>query len=168
MKKRVGQVIFKVCVAAGIAVVGATAGANPLNTPKTPSASTAGTIVPAERAMAVQLGALDVTRPEPRTKSCPGGCGRTTLGGATNGEQRAKSSLAVPSDRSRARVDRQQPACPGGCSKGARASDDTERLSRTSASRLTPDLAKTGHATGQTCPGGCGKAGRQNGGAAMR
>ena len=108
------------------------------------------------------------TRPEPRAKSCPGGCGRTTLRGATDGEPRAKSSLAVPSDRSRTRVDRQQPACPGGCSKGARASDDTERSSRTRASPLTPALAKTGHATGQTCPGGCGKAGRHNGGAVMR
>ena len=166
MNKRVGQVIVKVWVAAGIAVVGATAGANPLNTPGTPSGSLVGTIVPAERVMAVQLGARDVTRPEPRAKSCPGGCGRTTLRGATDGEPRAEPSLVV--SRSRARVDGQQPACPGGCGKGSRASDDTERSSRRRASPSMPALAKTGHATGQTCPGGCSRAGRQVGSAEMR
>ena len=60
MNKRVGQVIVKAWVAAGIAIVGATAGANPLNAPKTPSGSIVGTIVPAERAMAVQPAAPDV------------------------------------------------------------------------------------------------------------
>ena len=60
MNKRVGQVIVKIWVAAGVAIVGATAGANPLNTPETPSGSSFGTIVPAERAIAAQPAAPDV------------------------------------------------------------------------------------------------------------
>ena len=66
MSKQVGQAFVKALVAAGIAVVGATAGASPLNTPPTLSGSTVGTIVPAERAMAVQPGAPDV-KPVPTT-----------------------------------------------------------------------------------------------------
>ena len=60
MNKLVGQVIVKVWVAAGIAVVAATAGANPLATSKATSQSFVGTIVPAERAIAGQPGAPDV------------------------------------------------------------------------------------------------------------
>ena len=60
MNRRVGQVIVKVWVAAGIAVVTATAAAYPLSTSKATSQSIVGTIVPAERAMAVQPGAPDV------------------------------------------------------------------------------------------------------------
>ena len=60
MNKLVGQVIVKVWVAAGIAVVAATAGANPLATSKATSQSFVGTFVPAERAIAGQPGAPDV------------------------------------------------------------------------------------------------------------
>ena len=60
MNKRVGQVIVKVWVAAGVAIVASTAGANPLSTSKATLGSTVGMIVPAERAMAVQPGAPDV------------------------------------------------------------------------------------------------------------
>lgn len=56
MNKQVKQMI----VAVGIALVGATAAANSLNTSKATSESMAGTIVPAERAMAAQPGAPDV------------------------------------------------------------------------------------------------------------
>ena len=55
MNKRIEQVIVKVWVVAGIAVVGATAGANPL-----PQTLLGPTIVPAERAMAFQPSAPDV------------------------------------------------------------------------------------------------------------
>ena len=77
MNKRVGQVIIKVWVAAGIAIVGATAGANPVNTPETPSGSIVGTIVPAERAMAVQPAAPNVkfepTTTQPRSQAAANG-----------------------------------------------------------------------------------------------
>ena len=60
MNKRVGQVIAKIWMAAGIAIVAATAGAHPLTTSKATSESVVGTIAPAERAVAVQPGAPDV------------------------------------------------------------------------------------------------------------
>ena len=68
MNKRVGQVIVKVWVAAAIAVVTATAGANPLTTSKATSGFIVGMIAPAERAVAVQPAAPDV-KLEPTTSS---------------------------------------------------------------------------------------------------
>ena len=80
MNKRVGQAIVKVLVAAGIAVVGVTAWANPFNTPRTLSGPTVGTIVPAERAMAVQPGAPDVklvpTTTQSRNQAAANGTGQ--------------------------------------------------------------------------------------------
>ena len=68
MNKRVGQVIAKVWMAAGVAIVAATAGANPLTTSKATSEFIVGTIAPAERAVAVQPAAPDV-KLEPTTSS---------------------------------------------------------------------------------------------------
>jgi hypothetical protein len=77
MNKQVGQVIVKVWVAAGIAIVGATALANPLNMPETPSGPSFGTIVPAERAMAVQPAAPNVkfepATTQPRSRATANG-----------------------------------------------------------------------------------------------
>ena len=60
MTNPVGQVIVRVWVAAGIALFGVTAGANPLSTSKANSEFIVGTIVPAERAMALQPAAPNV------------------------------------------------------------------------------------------------------------
>ena len=60
MNKQVRRVIVKVWVATGISVVAATAGAYPLSTSKATSESIVGTIVPAERVLALQPGAPDV------------------------------------------------------------------------------------------------------------
>ena len=136
MNKRVGQVIVKVWVAAAIAVVAATAGANPLSTSNATSQSIVGTIVPAERVLAVQPGPPNVRLAPMRSSQ------------ATPPTQRANQPSADgTSQAADAAANQAATLGPRGCSG----------CMRSAAAQASNQAANQAATLGPVC-GGCGRA----------
>ena len=144
MNKPVGQIIANVCVSAGIAVVMATASANPLTTSKATSEFIVGTIAPAERAVAVQPAAPDV-KFEPTTSSHATQPTQPANQATPDGTSQAANQAA-----NRAADQAANHACPGGCGRTAPPQAATQAANQ-AANRAADQAAN------HSCPGGCSR-----------